>query len=158
MPRDYVLRLIDQVALMLATIVAKRKAGQTEEARRDIEEQALQHTGLPLKLVRGAPPTLISELLRTSGELRFIRGVLLAELLYQDAQIAEECGDKPGAFSAYLHTWWLLYDAAISFSTEERIHFGERQEHARTRLIALAGDLGVTLAEHVPPAFFAAKP
>lgn len=158
MPRDYVLRLIDQVALMLAEIVARRKNGRTEDARREIENQALQHTGLPLSLVRGAPPPMIAELLRSSGELRYIRGVLLAELLLQDAEIAEEAGDKSAAFTSYLHVWWLLHDAAISFSAQEREHFGARQEHARTRLLALAHELGIDLAGLVPPIFFPVPP
>jgi hypothetical protein len=158
MARDYILRLIDHVALMLAEIVAKRKIGSPAESRTEIENQALQHTGLPLSLIRSAAPAMVADLLRNGGELRFIRGVLLAELMLQDAEICEETGDKPGALTGYLHAWCLLHDAAISFNPEERRHFGAKQDHARTRLSSLAGELGVDLAGLVPEAFFSKDP
>lgn len=155
MPRDYVLRLIDQVALMLAEILAKRKKGARAEARTEIEHQALQHTGLPLSLIRGAAPAMVADLLRNGGELRFIRSVLLAELLLQDAEICEESDDPTGAIAGYVHAWCLLHDAAISFGKEEREHFGAKQRHARARLLTLAGETGVDLAPMLPPEFFA---
>jgi len=154
MARDYILRLIDHVALMLAEIMAKRKRGERAEARTEIESQALQHTGLPLGLIRGAAPAMVAELLRAGGELRYIRSVLLAELLLHDAEICEETGDRSSALADYLHAWSLLHDSAVSFSAEERRHFGARQEHARARLTALAQELGVDLSGMVHAAFF----
>ncbi len=153
MARDYILRLIDHVALMLAEIVAKRKGAQRPEARAAIEKQALQHTGLPLSLIRDATPEMVAELLRHGGELRFIRAVLLAELLLQEADMAEEDGDRAAALPAYLHVWYLLEDAAESFNREEHEHFGAKQEHARTRVLALAPELGVDLSTLVPRHF-----
>lgn len=153
MARDYILRLIDHVALMLAEIVAKRKGGRKLEAQAEIEKQALQHTGLPLSLIRGSAPAMVAELLQHGGELRFIRAVLLAELLLQEAEMAEEDGDPSTALQGYLHAWHLLEDAAESFNREEHVHFGAKQEHARTRLLDLAKQLGVDLATLVPPHF-----
>lgn len=158
MARDYILRLIDHVALMLAEIMAKRKTGRRAEARTEIENQALQHTGLPLSLIRGAAPAMVADLLRNGGELRFIRGVLLAELLLQDAEICEETGDRPGALTGYLHAWCLLHDAALSFNPEERRHFGAKQDHARARLASLSDELGVDLNGLVPAIFFEKNP
>lgn len=155
MARDYILRLIDHAALMLAEIIAKRKTGQPAEVRAAIENQALQQTGLPLSLIRGAAPAMVADLLRNGGELRYIRGVLLAELLLQDAEMCEETGDKPGALTGYLHAWCLLHDAAVSFNPEEIRHFGAKQNRARTRLLSLAAELGVDLSGLVPPVFFA---
>lgn len=152
MARDYILRLIDHVALMLAEIVAKRKGGRKLEAQAEIEKQALQHTGLPLSLIRGSAPAMVAELLQHGGELRFIRAVLLAELLLQEAEMAEEDGN-PTALQGYLHAWHLLEDAAVSFNREEHAHFGAKQEHARVRLLDLAKQLGVDLAPMVPPHF-----
>lgn len=154
MARDYILRLIDHVALMLAEVVARRKGGDRGAARSEIENQALQHTGLPLPLVRAAAPAMVADLLSHGGELRFIRGVLLAELLIHDAELAEEEGDKAAALPGYLHAWHLLEDAAVSFNREEHAHFGAKQEHARLRLIALARESGVNLAALVPAHFF----
>lgn len=150
MARDYILRLIDHVALMLAEILAKRKRGERAEARTEIETQALQQTGLPLGLIRGAAPAMVAELLRNGGELRFIRGVVLAELLLQDAEICEESGDLEAALAGYMHAWHLLHDAAISFGPEERTHFRAKQDHARDRLCVVAAQLGVDAAALVP--------
>ena len=155
MARDYILRLIEHVALMLAEIVAKRKGGQQVEARAEIESQALQHTGLPLGMIRSSTPAMVADLLRNGGELRYIRAVLLAELLIQDAEISEEAGDPAGAFPGYLHAWWLVHDAAVSFAPGERAHFGAKQDLAGARLVALTGVLGINLASLVPAAFVA---
>jgi len=155
MARDYILRLIDQVAMMLAEIVAKRRGGERALARTEIENQAMQHTGLPLSLIRSATPAMVADLLRNGGELRFIRAVLLAELLLQDAGIAEETGDTSAALTAYLHAWCLLHDSIGSFNADERAHFGAKQQHAGARLGELAAELGVDLTPLVPAVFFA---
>lgn len=155
MARDYILRLIDQVAMMLAEIVAKRKGGERAQARTEIESQSLQHTGLPLGLIRDSAPAMVADLLRNGGELRFIRSVLLAELLLQDASIADETGDKATALTDYLHAWCLLHDSISAFNAEERAHFGAQQQHAGARLVELAAELGVDLAPLVPAVFFA---
>ncbi len=158
MARDYILRLIDQVAMMLAEIVAKRKGGERGLARTEIENQALQHTGLPMSLIRGATPAMVADLLRNGGELRFIRAILLAELLLQDAEISEESGDKGAALTAYLHAWCLLHDSIGSFNADERAHFGAKQAQAGSRLSELAAELGVDLTRLVPAVFFADSP
>lgn len=143
MARDYILRLIEQVGLMLAEIVARRRGGQQAEARAEIENQALQHTGLPLAMIREAAPAMVADLLRHGGELRFIRSILLAELLVQDAELCEEAGDTRAALMDYVHAWRLIDDSLGALNADERAHFGSKQEHVAHRLGALSQQLGI---------------
>jgi hypothetical protein len=42
MPRDYVMRLIEPIAALLTSIIAKERVGLHSEARADIEEKTQQ--------------------------------------------------------------------------------------------------------------------
>jgi hypothetical protein len=64
---DYVLRLIDQIALMLAEILQLRKLGRAREAHDQIATACLQSVGLPLALVKHSAPETILEMLATGG-------------------------------------------------------------------------------------------
>lgn len=154
MAKDYILRLIEQVAMMLAQIVAKRKGGDLVDVRNEIEDQALQHSGLPLSVIRNAAPEMVADLLRSGGELRFIRSILLAELLIQDAEVCEETGDKSTALVDYVHAWRLLHDSIEAFNADERKHFGAKQEQVAARLNALSRELDADLSGLLPASFY----
>jgi hypothetical protein len=86
---DYILRLIDQIALMLAEISQLRKLGRVREAHEQIARACLQNVGLPFELVKRSAPETILQMLATGGGTQHIRAIMLAELLLQDAEIEE---------------------------------------------------------------------
>jgi hypothetical protein len=91
---DYVLRLIDQIALLLAEILQLRKFGRAREAREEISKACLENVGLPFALVKRSAPEAILEMLATGGGTQHVRAIMLAELLLHDAELAESAGQK----------------------------------------------------------------
>jgi hypothetical protein len=134
MAQDYIMRLTRQIALMIAAIITRRRAGQIEEARQELDALCQQTNGLTLDAVKKLSPEALAELLGQSGVNRYYRSLLLAELLIQDAEILEAQGAAPGAIFGYLHAFCLLWDTYPVLSQEE-------QAICRPKLDALAAKL-----------------
>jgi hypothetical protein len=49
MQRDYIMRLIEQIAALVASIIAKERAGKYPEAKVEIDEKARQTIGLSVE-------------------------------------------------------------------------------------------------------------
>ena len=94
------MRLIEQIATLLTSIIAKERAGLHSEARADIDEKAQQTIGMGLGDVRRLSPEAVSQLLQSSGGLRYGRTVILAELLLHDA--ANSDAIAAGLFARFL--------------------------------------------------------
>lgn len=131
MAQDYILRMLQQIGAMIAGIVAKKNAGDPAGAEAEIQEQCLQHVGLPIDMVKHASPDAVAELLATGGALRHTKGVFLAELLLQDATLAEARGNPPDALRSYQHAFRLLHDALGVLS-------GDEERAYREKLIAIS--------------------
>ena len=67
MVRDYVMRLVEQVAKMLASFVAKREAGRLDEARQELDAVCQEHLGLTLDFVKRNSPEAIAQILAAAG-------------------------------------------------------------------------------------------
>src|SRR4051812_22436572 len=93
MALDYVLRLVEQMATMLAALIARRKAGEVVQAREDLENTTLRTVGFTLTEIKGLAPEEVARILDRSGALRVPKAVTLAELLLLDAQWHED--DRP---------------------------------------------------------------
>jgi len=134
MAEDYIMRLTRQIAMIIAAIITRRRAGQIDEARQEIETNCQQTIGLTLDAVKQLSPEALAELLSQSGANRYYRSLLLAELLIQDAEMLEAQGAAAGAIFGYLHTFCLLWDTYPVLSPEE-------QAICRPKLNALAAKL-----------------
>jgi hypothetical protein len=89
MPQDYFLRMIEQIAQMLASILALRKAGRKSDAAEQIAAACQNNVGIPLEIVRRSSPETLLQLLEAGGALRHVRAVMLAELLISRFKIRE---------------------------------------------------------------------
>jgi hypothetical protein len=136
MAQDFIVRMLQQISAMLAGIVARKQRGDLAGAEVEVRERCLQHIGLPLDVVKHATPDAVAELLAAGGARRHAHGVLLAELLLQDAALAEARGNPPEALLGYQHAFRLLCDAADVLG-------GEEERHCRTRLT----EIGVKLRD-----------
>ena len=134
MSQDYILRMLHQVGAMLAGIIAKRQRGDLAGAEAELQEQCLQRVGLPLVVVKHSPPQAVAELLAGGGALHHARGVFVAELLLQDAALAEARGNPPDALGSYRVAYRLLTDALSVLSVDE-------EKTYRARLVAIAARL-----------------
>lgn len=123
MARDYVLRLIEQVANLLASVLARRVADDAPAARQEVEDLCVQTVGLSLATVKAMTPDAVAAHLAAAGGLGPVRAVLLAELLLQDGELCDDSGNVAGGWCARLHAFCLLHDAYPVFSPEERTFY-----------------------------------
>jgi|ERR1017187_2517918 hypothetical protein len=130
MAQDYILRLIEQIALMLAEL-SRLKASE-RPAR--ISALALRETGLPLDFVKHSSPEIILQLLESGGGTQHARAILLAELLLQDADLNEAAGKNREATISRAQAQALLAHSIDKLSPEEQLVY-------RPRLEALTADL-----------------
>jgi hypothetical protein len=134
MAADYILRMIQQAAMMLASIIARKERGDLPGAAREIEEKCLQTVGLPLAVIKQSTPDSLAELLAAGGALRPARSIALAELLIQDAELCERQGDPVLAVLAYAHAARLLADSLGALSGEDFTHYQSKLEDVDAKL------------------------
>jgi len=146
MPQDYIVRMIQQMAAMLAGIIAQRQRGELSAAAASLEEKCLAHVGLPLAVVKHASPETLADLLAIGGDLRFVRSIALAELLIQDAEISVLRGSPFTAVASYQNALRLLSDAIPVLDADEKIHYQRKLDVVATRL----GDLGAIPTNELP--------
>jgi hypothetical protein len=85
--RDYILRMIEMLAQVIAAILKLIKTGDLRQASQRLQSaygMAFQHEALKLKTLpeEGLVDTLLQEYLYTNGHLE-----MLAELFYADAEL-----------------------------------------------------------------------
>ena len=95
--QDYILRLLQQLGAVVATILGRRAAGDLAGAEQEIEEQCLRHVGLPWVIVRQSSPESLRSLLAMGGALQSLRTLVVAELLVQSADLAQARCNPPAA-------------------------------------------------------------
>src|SRR5262249_38731637 len=94
--RDYLLRMIEQSARVLARVRELLVAGLTGEARAELEKAA-RGAGLDINLALSLSPDSLLPLLMTGGEVDRARCAFFAELLYLEWQRALADGDTARA-------------------------------------------------------------
>jgi hypothetical protein len=135
MARDYILRLIEQLATMVAAFISRRKAGETIQAREDLENTSVRTIGFTLSEIKGLAPEEVARILNRSGALRVTRALILAELLRLDAEWHQEDRTGDQLTANYVHAFCLTADSIDSLSLDEQPHF-------RARLASYAEKLG----------------
>src|ERR1044071_3656143 len=135
MARDYIMRMVEQIAAMLSTILAKREAGCGIEVERELDGHCLRTIGLTLERLRKLSPQAVAQLLNETGALRPVRAITLAELLLVAAALAAEKQDESGAAARRVHAFCLLADSLPILNSEDQAVY-------RPKLKALADKLG----------------
>ena len=148
MPRDYLLRLVEQMARMIASVIARRQEGLHDEAKRDLETLCLEHIGLTLDFVKRASPEALKEALASGGALQHARAIGLAELLIQDAEIGDETGQSAHVWISRLHAFCLLDDHFELLSREEQATYRKKLDQLAHSLEPLRGDSYVNSKLH----------
>lgn len=140
MPQDYIIRLLQQLGAIVATIAGKRVAGDLEGAEQEIAEQCVRQTGLPFVVVKQSSPEDLAALLAMGGSLQVPRALTLAELLRQDAILNEQRGNPLAAVTSYRQAAHLISRGLPMLSGEDEAVFRERQSEIAAKLRDLAGD------------------
>ncbi len=132
MPRGYFLRLIDQVAIMLAQIAGREVAGDNSGAKAELNAQCRQTIGLDVSQVQHMSPETLVQLLNTAAGLRQARAIMLSELLLKDAEMHPE--DVSRVSLDRLHAFCLIADVVDSLDVDD-------QQIYRTKLKLLLDQL-----------------
>lgn len=90
--RDYILRMIERIAALLARVLKRRTEGDFAGARRDIAEGMTDVLGPAGAMVRMVDPATAANLLGDADRI-----TMYARLLEADAELQEALGDQPGA-------------------------------------------------------------
>jgi hypothetical protein len=135
MARDYILRLIEQIATMIAALLSRRKAGEIIQAREDLENQCVRTIGFTLSEIKSLSPEEVAKILDKSGALQVTRALILAELLMLDAQWHEEDRSAEDLMPNYVHALCLIADSLETLSKDEQTVF-------RAKLASIAEKLG----------------
>lgn len=94
--KDYLLRMIEQTARVLAHVRKLLLSGQTREAKAELEAAA-RGAGLDLGILLSLAPESLEPLLMTGGQIDQPKCALFGELLYLERQRALADGDRPRA-------------------------------------------------------------
>ena len=140
MARDYIIRLIEQLATMLAALINRRRAGEIVQAREDLENTSVRTIGFTLSEIKNLAPEEVAKILDRSGALRLTRALILSELLRLDAEWHQEDRTSDQLMPNYVHAFCLVADSLDSLSLDEQPHF-------RARLVSYAEKIG-DLREH----------
>lgn len=133
MPQDYFLRLIDQIAIMLAEVTRLVASGNRSGAMAELNEQCQQTIGLDITRVQQMSPEALVQFLDTAIGLRQSRAIMLAELLLKDAELHSE--DRARDSLDRLHAFCLLGAVVDSLDPDD-------QQVYRQKLKELRGYLG----------------
>jgi hypothetical protein len=130
MATDYILRLIEQVTLMLAELSRLR----TPEKAARISAIYLREVGLPMDFVKHSAPETILQLLKSGGGTQYARAVLLAELLLQDAAVSKANGKEDEAIVSRSQAQALLAHSVNELSPEEQAVYRPKLEELTAAL------------------------
>lgn len=100
MQRDYILRMIEQMAVIIAAIRRKILHGEVEAGAADLRAEAARQ-GVDLELARALEPESLLLMLSPVGEPEPGRCWVMAELLYLDGLHAQAKGDPDDALASY---------------------------------------------------------
>jgi len=128
MARDYILRLIEQIATMLAGLLARRKAGEVIEAREDLENLSVRTSGFTLSELKNLAPEEVSRLLKRTGSLQVIKSFTVAELFLLDAKWHEEDRTSEELLPNYVHAFCLIVDCIETLGKEDLQHYRGKLE------------------------------
>ncbi|MFO1457887.1 MAG: hypothetical protein U1G08_00660 [Verrucomicrobiota bacterium] len=135
MAQDYILRLIEQVAAMLATVLARRRSGQVSEAGDEIRRLTQETVGLTPEAVRRLSPEAVATLLDRSGFLRPLKSLVLVGLLEQEDELAGPEWPEADRLASRVHRFCLLADTLPLLNRED-------QQVSHQQLEVLAQELG----------------
>jgi hypothetical protein len=111
MHQDYVLRMIQQMAVFITRVLRLREDGEYEEAIGEITHAYGRMTGLPASMVHALSDEDLIALLTVQSGVAADRCVALAELLREEAQVYDEQGNDDEAIPRYLKALRLYLEA-----------------------------------------------
>ena len=110
--RDYILRLVEQLAKTLGAVLTLKKARRFEEAELAITEAARNLVGLDIDTLLALPTDQIVALFSTGGSLDTGKCLVVAELLYEEGEVKDLQGDERTAYQSRIRSLGLLLEVS----------------------------------------------
>jgi hypothetical protein len=131
---DYIVRMVQQAAAVLARILSLRDSERCAEAHHQVDAALQQFVGLNLGLVSGLSAADLIDFARVGEALDVGKLVVLGELLFAEGEIQLAEGHADDAWSFHVRALEVLLEAAET---------GDHNLHAvAPRLAELKGRLG----------------
>jgi hypothetical protein len=105
--KDYIMRMIQPIAKMVARILFRIKSGRIEEASLDLQTAAERFLGLKLDMILSLSNPELIELLSVNGKLDMEKAYIAGQLLFCEANIRDE-GNGSGGREIHLRSLDLL--------------------------------------------------
>ena len=116
--RDYILRLVEQLAKTLGAVLTLKKARRFDEAELAVSEAAKNLVGLDVKTLLALPVDQIVSLFSPSGSLDAGKCIVVAEILYEYGEIKSLRGEEDLAYHARIRALSLLLEVSGRESLE----------------------------------------
>jgi len=116
--RDYILRLVEQLAKTLGAVLALKKAKRFDEAELTVAEAAKNLVGLDVDTLLALPVDQIVTLFSPSGSLDAGKCLVVAELLCEHGDIKALRDDEETAYLARIRALSLLLEVSVRESLE----------------------------------------
>lgn len=110
--RDYILRLVEQLAKTLGAVLTLKKARRFEEAEQVITEAARNLVGLDIETLLALPLDQIVTLFSPGGSLDTGKCLVVADILYEHGDIKALRGDEKTAYLARFRALGLLLEVS----------------------------------------------
>ena len=124
--RDYVLRLIEQFAKALGSILTLKKARQFDEAQESLSRAARSLVGMDVETLLALPLDQISSFLSSGGTMDRGRCLVIAEVLFEDGDLSQLRSDPIRAHASRLRALGLLFEL---FGRERRDEIPEADRY-----------------------------
>ena len=105
---DYILRMIDQIAAVVAKLLLKKTVKTAEEVRSDLESAAAQWIGLDYSTLLRLSRDSLHSLLSSGGKPDAEKCYAAAQLMFADARLREKQGAPEEAATLYAKSLDLL--------------------------------------------------
>ena len=116
---DYIMRMINQMVMVLASIIGLRKAGQYQEAQQLVNQSLEQLLGLDAGLVKQMDEASLLKVLYAQGELDKDRLYIIAELYEQEGLIFSDQENFPSADADFKRALLFYLEIALSETFED---------------------------------------
>ena len=110
--RDYIMRMIEQLSVVLARIIFNKEIQEYDKAEKEIDSACKQFLGIDSEVIKSLSDTAIIEFLKTGEKYDSEKSVIIAILLYEDAELDElQRGFNSSVLSTYIKSFSLFMES-----------------------------------------------
>ena len=109
--KDYIMRLIEQLGVAVARIIALKNNNQAHEALKEIEQACEKYLGLDPRVIEAASGEALLGLMSMGGKFDLRRAVLLGVLLKEEGELYEMESMAERSYWGYTRSLWLFLES-----------------------------------------------